>query len=105
MGGHYKKNEFATLYPTPTLVAMRRAYVVARCQAKHRGEEWDLTEQEYVQAWEPHWDNRGRQSHNMTLTRCDWDGAWSADNIEIIPRREFWYRVHEVQAMNREARG
>lgn len=103
--GHYKKNEFATLYPTEQAVKQHRAYVVARCQAKHRGEEWYLSESEYVDAWGDEWHNRGRQSHNMTLTRCDWDLPWSSDNIEVIPRREFWYRVHEVQAINREARG
>ena len=105
MGGHWKKNEFATLYPTERAVKQHRAYIVAQCQARHRGEEWNLSESEYIDAWDPYWDERGRQTHNLTLTRCDWDGAWEVGNIEVITRGEFWHRIHEVQAINREARG
>lgn len=65
-----------------------RAYVVMESQALYRGEEWQLTEQEFLDLWQGQWHLRGRDSHSMTMTRCDPDGAWIIGNVEIINRAE-----------------
>lgn len=81
--------------------AKHRAYVVAQCQARYRGEEFMLTEQEYSEVWQEYWHLRGRRPHEFTLTRCDWDKPWTRDNVEVIERSEFWQRLLELQAQNR----
>lgn len=59
-----------------------------RAQAKFRGEQWLITEEEFVAIWRAN-DNylhKGRHKDALCLTRCDPNGAWSIDNVEIIPR-------------------
>ena len=75
--------------------AQHRAYVVMDSQAHFRGEEWLLTEEEFVTAWEGQWHLRGRDSDSLTMTRRDPDGAWSIDNVEIVPRAEHIRRCLE----------
>lgn len=64
----------------------------ARAQAWYRGEEWTLTDQEYIDLWTAN-DNyklRGRSNHHLCMTRIDPDGAWSLDNVHIITREQHY---------------
>jgi len=59
-----------------------------KAQANFRGEEWDLDFEDYYNAWHGKWDQRGRSSEQLCMTRKAYDEAWSKDNIEIITRKE-----------------
>jgi hypothetical protein len=59
-----------------------------RNQAEWRGEEWDLSFEQWLVLWEPDWHRRGRTRGCMCMTRRDWDQPWSADNVEIITREQ-----------------
>lgn len=91
------KPETVENYPTERDRLKHRAFLVARCQAKFRQEEWDLDERDYFELWEPHWDNRGRHTHGMVMTRIDWEKPWHKDNIEFMERRPFLQRAVEWQ--------
>lgn len=67
---------------------MYHPWQAARAQAKFRDEEWALTFDDYFQAWNGLWDQKGRLSDDLCMTRIDYEGAWSPDNIMIISRRE-----------------
>ena len=60
----------------------------ARAQAWYRGEEWHITEQEYIDIWrtDDRYLNKGRHSHNFCLRRLNYEGAWAVDNVEITER-------------------
>lgn len=60
----------------------------ARAQAKYRGEDWQITEEQYVALWRTNdnYLNKGRHKDAVCLTRIDPDSAWTIDNVEIIPR-------------------
>jgi hypothetical protein len=76
------------LYPTPLDRAKHRAWLVLCCQARFRGEECTITEQEFFELWAPHWSQRGRGSNDITMTRRDSDLPWTSDNVEFITRKE-----------------
>ena len=62
----------------------------ARAQAWYRGEEWSITEQEYIRLWREndHYLRKGRGTGNLCLTRIDLDKAWTMDNVEIVERHK-----------------
>lgn len=60
----------------------------ARAQAWYRGEEWLITEQEYIELWryQNQYQNKGRCRHNLCMVRIDPERAWHKDNVLIISR-------------------
>jgi hypothetical protein len=68
----------------------RRAWLVHRSQARFRGEEYNLTWAEYVEAWAGQFDQKGRSPESLTLTRRDPEGAWCLSNVVVISRREHY---------------
>lgn len=60
----------------------------ARAQAWYRGEEWSLSEQEYIALWraEDRYKLKGRTTGSLCLVRIDLEKAWCLDNVEIIER-------------------
>ena len=88
-------------YPTPRDKAMHRAFLVHRCMAKFRLEEYDLTEREFFILWLPHWDGRGRGSTGMTMTRLDPEKAWSVDNCVFMTRHEHLSKLAELRRQTR----
>ena len=66
----------------------RLAFVRSRAQAIFRNEEWNLTWKDFQAFWNTRilWDQRGRHSNDLVLTRMDWQGPWSKDNCCIITR-------------------
>jgi hypothetical protein len=62
----------------------------ARAQAKFRGEDWQISEQDYIDLWmdrDQHL-SKGRGRYDLTMTRIDPEKAWTVDNVHIITRIE-----------------
>ena len=57
-----------------------------RAQAIFRGEDWQLTFEEFQQAWQGKWLQRGRGRDQYCMTRLDPSAAWHPKNIEVITR-------------------
>jgi hypothetical protein len=77
-------------------------FLRARAQAWYRGEEFEMTFEEYVSIWsEAAWSLRGRSRNSICMTRKDILGSWSLANCELVTRLEMlrrnenWkHRVH-----------
>lgn len=74
--------------PDPLLHEMYHPWQVAKAQAKYRGEEWNLTFEEYADMWRPQWHLRGRGSDQYCMTRYDEEKPWDKTNAYIILRLE-----------------
>ena len=59
----------------------------SRAQAKYRGEEWTLEFEHYFKVWDGFWDQRGRDSEQLCMTRIDWEGDWTPENVELVTRK------------------
>jgi len=59
-----------------------------KAQADFRGEPWQLSFEEFQQAWQGRWERRGRGKDDYCLTRVNIQTAWAQDNVECIPRIE-----------------
>ena len=68
----------------------RVAFVRARAQAAFRGEQWDLTWDDFRAFWRTRrlWSQRGRRNDDLVLTRLDLDDSWNRDNCCIITRND-----------------
>ena len=66
----------------------RIAYVRARAQVWFRNEQWELTWKDFQAFWRTRrlWEQRGRHSNDLVLTRLDCDLSWNRDNCCIITR-------------------
>lgn len=73
----------------------------ARAQAMYRGEEWQLTDDEYIDLWlrDDRYQNRGRGLDHLCMTRRDPEGAWSLDNVEIITRDQHFRQCHAYKKL------
>jgi len=59
---------------------------MARCQARFRGEAWELSLQDWFKIWEHAWPLRGRQAHSVNLFRINTLEPWSRSNCELRSR-------------------
>lgn len=68
---------------------LTRAWHTSKCQARHRGQEWYLTKQEFLDLWleDDSWVHRGRKGDDLTMCRLDMNGAWEISNVEICTRK------------------
>lgn len=56
-----------------------------RAQARFRGEEHDLTPEQWRELWPKEtWLNRGRAPECDMLVRIDVTGAWTLNNVKIV---------------------
>lgn len=78
---------------------MYHPWQMARAQAKFRGEEWDLSFEEYYNLWRDYWHNRGRKAEHSCMTRKDIEGPWDKNNTHVINRYQHWLN----QAAQRKA--
>jgi hypothetical protein len=61
------------------------AWLKHKAQAKFRGEEYDLTAQQWADLWSHDlWMNRGRAVGCNMLIRIDNLGAWTWNNVKVI---------------------
>ena len=64
------------------------AYLKHKAQANFRKETYLLTWEDWEHMWtDDKWQQRGRKIENLCLTRIDFSGAWSVDNVTICTRR------------------
>lgn len=78
----------------------------ARAQAWYRGEEWAITEAEYIAIWRQndYYKNKGRGSDQYCLVRKDYEKGWFLDNVEIRIRLEH-YKICSQQKIGKYASG
>lgn len=86
----------AVIYPG-ILAKYRLSYCRMRAQAKYRKDEFTLTWDEFQQLWDGNWHLKGRELGSLCMSRKDWDGVWSADNIELITRKEHFRRQGQAK--------
>lgn len=83
--------------PDPVRHNKHIAWARARAQAHFRGEEYNLTFEDWEKAWADEWHLRGRGADNLFLVRkCD-KLAWSITNVETVTRPEFNRRQRIAQ--------
>jgi hypothetical protein len=59
----------------------------SRCQAKFRGEPWELTEEDWNAIWTPErWLRRGRGNTELCMSLLDEMGGWTVDNVCLVSR-------------------
>lgn len=73
----------------------------ARAQAWYRGEQWQITEQEYIDLWliEDRYQRKSRCREGLCMTRIDPELPWTLDNVHIITRLEHFRRSAEAKRM------
>lgn len=59
-----------------------------RAQALYRGEDYQMTFEDFEQAWGDNYRYRGRSADSLILVRKDDEKSWHKDNVELILRRE-----------------
>lgn len=86
--------------PCPETHDKYYAWLKHRAQARYRGEEYDLTWDDWCELWTPSkWSKRGRQVNSVCLQRKDIWGAWSLDNCEVVTRLEQLRRQREYKQL------
>ena len=55
-----------------------------RCQARYRNEPYELTFEDFEQAWGVLWHQRGREKNNYCLIRQDRTRPWTKTNIQVV---------------------
>ena len=68
--------------------SMYSPFLKARAQANFRGEGWGMDFDEFYDLWKNDWQNRGRLSHQMCMSRVDDEKPWTRDNTYIRLRYE-----------------
>lgn len=77
------------IHQDPQLHARYTPFLKSRSQAWYRGEDWDLTFEDYCQLWTwDHWQLRGKGATEFAMVRKDIEQGWNLNNCEIITRRE-----------------
>lgn len=87
--------------PDKQLHDMYTPWMKARAQAHFRGEDWELTFDDWVELWKDNWLERGRARDAKCMSRRDPDGAWSPANTIVITRHEHL----KLQAEHRRSSG
>lgn len=91
----------------PELHKMYTPFLKAKSQTDYRVREgiaegeWKLTFEEFVAAWGDLWQLRGRASSDFAMTREDFDGDWTADNVVVITRKEQLERARQYRESQR----
>ena len=75
-------------YPTQLESRQRLHFSRHRSQAKHRGELYELTFEQYATVWGTDFERKGRNSHCLCLTRRNTTQPWCVDNVQIMLRSE-----------------
>lgn len=73
-------------------------YLRWRAQCKYRGEEVEMTMEEYFAFWPNDlWVQRGRKPHELVMIRTDVEKPWSLDNCQIVTRYQQLCRGKKMQ--------
>jgi len=88
--------------PCPDRREKYYAYLKHKSQAEFRGELYLLTWEDWEAMWSDDlWSRRGRRITDLCLTRLDFEGAWSTDNLIICPRSQHFKIKREQNAARR----
>jgi hypothetical protein len=68
--------------------SMYHPWMLAKAQAKFRGEGFELTFEQFFELWNGRWHERGRGIDDLCITRINPDKAWKKSNVHVITRRE-----------------
>ena len=76
-------------------VQLRRDWSRSRCQARFRGEEWNLEFEDYYRLWteDDKYLRKGRHAEQLCLGRWDVEGAWELSNLWLTTNSEFKSKV------------
>ena len=74
--------------PDPLRHEQFRVWGQMRNQAQWRGEQWQLTLEDFIRVWGTAWPRRGRTIHSDCMTRCDPTQPWSGHNVQIVTRQQ-----------------
>ena len=79
-------------YPDPVDHQLFTDCMRARAQAWYMGQEWTITEDEYIGLWRKNdlYKQKGRHSNEYCLTRVNYDKDWTIDNVQLITREEHY---------------
>lgn len=72
--------------PDPQRHQQYQTWQVHRCQARYRGEQYDLTFEDYHEIWGVHWCQRGRRLGDLQLRRRNPELPWRRDNTQLMRR-------------------
>lgn len=65
------------------------AYLKHRSQARYRGEEYSLTEQDWCELWPMDlFERRGRRLESLCLMMIDPELGWRRENVKVTTRKE-----------------
>jgi hypothetical protein len=80
----------ARLYPDEFFHKRRLAWLRSRCQAHYRGEDWQLSFEEFCDIWSSPelFEQRGRKRNCLVLIRMNPLLAWSRANCCIVSRTQ-----------------
>ena len=75
-----------------------RAWQRAKAQANFRGEDWQLSFQEWVEVWGTNWHRRGRGPDSLVMMRRRWQEPWTRKNSQLVDRPTFHQRQAKIKA-------
>lgn len=78
-----------------------QAFLKRRAQANFRQEGWAMDYEEFYDLWKDDWNNRGRLSHQVCMSRIDDEKPWTRDNTHVRLRYDQLYE----QSQKRKAWG
>lgn len=84
--------------PDETRHDQYNAWLKQRSQARYRSESWSLSFEDFETLWLDRWQERGRGSTDLCMSRLDYDQPWSVDNCCIISRGEHVRTSSRVKA-------
>lgn len=88
--------------PDPLRREKYYAYLKHKAQAWYRDELYLITWEEWEHMWpDDVWFKRGRKITDLCLTRLDFEGAWSTDNVVICTRARHFEIKKQLNAAKR----
>ena len=72
-----------------------------KSQAQYRGEDYQMSFEDFETAWADQFDRRGRSADSLIMVRVDDERAWHLDNVELIDRREHLRREGKKRRLAR----
>ena len=82
----------------PVLHDQYNAWHKARAQAHYRGEQYDISFEDWVYIWGTNWSRRGRTPDSLVLMRRRWQEPWSRRNAQLVDRPTFHARQATIKA-------
>ena len=81
------------------LMLLKRAFHNSRTQARLRGHDWTIRQDDFIDMWgdDDKWQHRGTASGDLTFCRIDMSIGWHVDNVDIITRHEMLQREAEYK--------